>query len=355
MNKDSYRPLIYNMSNEKERALLAELRKNGSSLVVLDEMERQLKELARCRQPTITDSSEKLHDYINELLDGKAIEEYGVWVYYPWRNTLVHLLGEQEFVEVRTNRNQLKITKEEQQTLALKRVGIVGLSVGQSIALTMAMERTCGTLLLADFDELDLSNLNRLRTGVFNIAVSKVVIAAREIAEIDPFLKVEIFPEGLTKENYNRFLCPDTPIDLLVEVCDSFDVKLESRIQARKYQIPVVMDTNDRGMLDVERFDMEPGRPVFHGLAGDLTVEKLTELSPADRFGFLMKIVGAEHLSVRMKQSVPEIRRSLLSWPQLASDVVLGGAITTHVCRRILLGESVASGRYYVDMENLIG
>jgi hypothetical protein len=26
------------------------------------------------------------------------------------------------------------------------------------------------------------------------------------------------------------------------------------------------METSDRGVLDVERFDLEPDRPIFHGL-----------------------------------------------------------------------------------------
>src|SRR5690606_16099017 len=138
-----------------------------------------------------------------------------------------------------------------------------------------------------------------------NLSVPKVIIAAREIAEIDPFIQVEIFPDGLHKENYkNFFIGNDGQLDLLVEVCDSFNVKLESREQARSYQIPVVMDTNDRGMLDVERFDIEPNRPLFHGLAGNLTSEQLETLSEAERMQHLMQIVGAEHLSERMKRSV---------------------------------------------------
>ena len=56
---------------------------------------------------------------------------------------------------------------------------------------------------------------------------------------------------------------------LFIEVCDGIDIKLESRFKARELQIPVVMDTNDRGMLDVERFDLEPGRSILHGFVDD--------------------------------------------------------------------------------------
>ena len=50
-------------------------------------------------------------------------------------------LEEAEFMEVRTNRNRNKIRSDEQQELAMKSVGVVGMSVGRSVAMAMAMER----------------------------------------------------------------------------------------------------------------------------------------------------------------------------------------------------------------------
>ena len=110
-----------------------------------------------------------------------------------WAEKLVHILDEQEFAIVRTNRNKHKITSQEQQELATKKIGVMGLSVGQSVSLTLAMERGFGELRIADFDELDLSNINRIRTGIYNLKIKKTVIVAREIAEIDPYLNVVCF------------------------------------------------------------------------------------------------------------------------------------------------------------------
>ncbi len=47
--------------------------------------------------------------------------------------------------------------------LASSRVGVTGLLVGQSIA--MAMEVSFGELRIADFDTMELSNMNWIRTG----------------------------------------------------------------------------------------------------------------------------------------------------------------------------------------------
>ncbi|MCQ4207926.1 hypothetical protein M4J07_005947, partial [Streptomyces longispororuber] len=49
------------------------------------------------------------------------------------------------------------------------------------------------------------------------------------------------------------------------------------------------------------------------------------------------------------------IGHTMSSWPQLASGVMLGGALVTDAARRILLGAPVPSGRYYADLEELVG
>ncbi len=50
-----------------------------------------------------------------------------------------------------------------------------------------------------------------------------------------------------------------------------------------------------------------------------------------------------------------EIKQTISTWPQLASAVALGGALCADVCRRILLDKYHESGRYFVDIEELIG
>ncbi|CAM4041117.1 Nitroreductase family protein [Pedobacter westerhofensis] len=353
-NKLGYSPYFFRIHDAAEKQALEQLLSEGNVLFVHDEIYSQLQELVKCLSPSVRIKAEEYEARITAHLNGRSLEEYGVWVYYPWSRRLVHLLDEDEFVMVRTNRNQFKITREEQNLLKEKKIGIVGLSVGQSIALTMAMERTCGELRLADFDVAELSNLNRLRTGLHNMGTNKTIIAAREILEIDPFIKIKLFHDGLNKSNMDQFFTEDGKLDLFIEVCDGIDIKIESRYKARELNIPVVMDTNDRGMLDVERFDLEPGRPILHGLADGLDPGNIKDLSNEEKIPYILKMVGAETISTRLKASMMEVEQSINTWPQLASSVVLGGALTTDVCRRILLDQFHESGRYYVDMDELV-
>lgn len=348
-------PQILRIYREADKVLFDKLIEGNEAWFIHDEIYAQLQELIKSENPSVKLKPEDYSSLINQRLGERSIKEYGVWVYYPWSKRLVHLLDEDEFVEVRTNRNRYKITREEQKTLSRKKIGIVGLSVGQSIALTLAMERACGELRLADFDTAELSNLNRIRTGVQNLGINKTLIAAREILEIDPFIKIRIYDDGLTGENMDHFFTFDGKLDLFVEVCDGLDIKIESRYKARELQIPVVMDTNDRGMLDVERFDLEPDRDILHGLANGLDPKNVKGLTNEEKVPYVLRLIGADTISTRMKASMLEVEQSINTWPQLASSVTLGGALTTDVCRRILLDQYHESGRYYVDLEELVG
>jgi molybdopterin/thiamine biosynthesis adenylyltransferase len=266
----------------------------------------------------------------------------------------VHVLEEPLFAEIRTSRNQLKITAEEQAVLQKKKVGIVGLSVGSAIAMTMAMERSAGELVLADFDTIDLSNLNRVRGKISQIGVNKAVLMAREIAEMDPYLKITVFDEGVTEANLDAFFDQERPLDLLIDECDSLPVKIQLRLAAKQRGIPVLMETSDRGMLDVERFDLEADRPLFHGRLSDFDLLNLSDIDPVTRMGMLMALVDFDNISPRLKQSYAELGKTLNTWPQLASAVTLGGGSCADVARRVLMQEDVQSGRYYVDMQQIL-
>lgn len=347
-------PEILRLANSAHREKYMSYKSSGFGVRIFDSIHAQLTELVKTRNPEKSFDAVTLADLLQTQLDGQSIEEYGVWVFYPWTNRLVHILDEEEFVFLRTNRNCYKITPEEQKILSLKKIGIIGLSVGQSVALTLAMERGFGELRLADFDTLDLSNLNRIRAGLHQIGIPKTTLCAREIAELDPFLKVKVFNEGIDENNIDSFFTDGGMLDLLIEECDGLDIKILSRHKAKHFRVPVLMDTSDRGMLDIERFDLEPQRAILHGLVGDIDPARLKGLSMDDKVEFLLPMVGLQTLSERAKASMIEVRNSISSWPQLASAVVMGGGATAEMSRKILLGQCKVSGRFYVDLDEII-
>ncbi|MQY15487.1 hypothetical protein SRB5_56690 [Streptomyces sp. RB5] len=351
---DTYQPLLFDASHPLDDATLCALTASPEVREVHDTIDQQLDELVRCRHPGVRFDRRTLAEATARARGGLPLRAYGTWAFYPWSGRLVHVLPRDEFRLVRTDRNRGKINRAEQESLLARRIGVVGLSVGSSAALTCAMEGTAGSFRLADFDRLGLSNLNRLRAGVHDLGTEKTVLCARAMYEIDPYLDIEIHRAGLTESTVDDFFGRGAGLDLVVEECDQPWAKIAVREHARRRRIPVLMDTNDRGLLDVERFDLEPDRPLCHGRIGAITADEVRELDDAALVSLLLDIVDTSRLSPAMTSALGRIGRTLSSWPQLASGVMLGGALVTDTARRILLGHPVPSGRYYTDLDELI-
>ncbi|MDS1114693.1 Rv1355c family protein [Gordonia westfalica] len=296
----------------------------------------------------LTDQTTRALDEILPPVDPALRAEKPRFAYYSWRRSLIKIPGPGSFRRLRLDRNRHKLTAADLDTAANLRIGIVGLSVGHAIALTLALEGLAGELRLADFDDLELTNMNRIPATLLDISANKAVVASRRISEIDPYLKTTVFTEGITTENIDEFL---DGLDLVVEECDSFDVKVLVRHRCRELGIPVLMETSDGGTLDVERFDLEPGRPLFHGLAGDLRIEDLVGLDRAHLTPLAVKVLEPARVTASMAASAIELGHTVTAWPQLAGDVLLGGATVAAAVRRLVQGRPLPSGRVRFDRD----
>ncbi|WP_195268360.1 sulfur carrier protein ThiS adenylyltransferase ThiF [Eubacterium sp. 1001713B170207_170306_E7] len=97
------------------------------------------------------------------------------------------------------------------------RVAVAGLGgLGSSIALSLARTGV-GTLHLVDFDVVEPSNLNRQQYRISHLGMPKAEALKQEIAEINPFVRVEAETLRVTEENAPALFKED-PI-----VCEAFD------------------------------------------------------------------------------------------------------------------------------------
>jgi molybdopterin/thiamine biosynthesis adenylyltransferase/nitroreductase len=322
--------LILDAEDPADNAVLEQLRANPA-IEFVDHREAQLAELrGLLPRPGA------------ELLDERCR-----WAYYPWRRAVVAVLGPRGFRAVRLDRNRNVVTADEQARLSALRIGVVGLSAGHVIAHALAAQGLCGELRLADFDQLELTNLNRVPATVFDIGVNKAEAAARRIAELDPYLPVRIQDSGLTLDTIDEFL---DGLSVVVDECDSLDMKAILRERARARGIPVLMATSDRGLVDVERFDLDPQRPILHGLLGGMDPASLARMTSAEKVPLMLRILDGQQLSPRGAASLLEIDRTLSTWPQVFGDVAAGAPVIAESVRRIGLGEHLPSGRVRIDV-----
>jgi hypothetical protein len=317
-------------------------------ITLVDAIDRQLADLAVVRHPA-SDAAVARRRFVDRLLaQSGGAAHYGTWVFFPWESKVVHVLAREDFFDVVTSRNQDKITREEQRLLRSKRVGVVGLSVGAEIAMAVAQEHLCGCIVLADFDCLDLSNLNRLGAGIDELGENKAHLTARRIARIDPYLEVVVYDEGISFENANRFL---EGLDLLIEECDGLEMKYLLRGLARERRLNLVYAADELGMLSIEPYAHAPELRPFHGRLDGPPPPR--EAFPSQR-AFLRSLTewlgGWDRISERSRRSVERVGDTLCGYPQLASEPRLAAGEVGHVARRLLLGERLGPCLAYLDL-----
>ena len=280
----------------------------------------------------------------------------GDWIYFPWSGVLLHAVSEHEFLSLRTSRNRIMVTSEEQTILYDVVVVIAGLSIGSNIALSLALSGIARTLILCDFDALDTTNYNRVLAPIWNHGVHKAENVAERLYELNPYLDIHLVREGITTSSLEEVFATHQP-HVIFDEMDDFEMKVRVRETARKFQVPVLMVTNlgDSLLFDVERYDESPPEP-FNGLAGDAPQRILAgQLSRADGNRYAAQIVGIDNVPTRGLESLPEIGHTLGGRPQLGATVMTGSGIAAYLVRRLALGMPLPSGRARVALPSALG
>lgn len=336
---------------------------------VTDTYKQQLEELFYLRNPSITENMEeakilKINFFKQHKKKVKNFEYCGAWVYYPWTKRLVHFLEEDIYQEIRTARNKLLLTEKEQEKFRRYVVGICGLSIGNSVALSLAYNGGCETMKLADPDIFSASNLNRVRIPAYYIGVKKVYVAAQQIYEINPFAKLILYKDGINSRNLKDFFRGVPRLNAIIDEMDNLKMKIIIRMIAKSEKLPVAMttDNGDNAIIDVDRFDLKSQPSPFDNLPNldletiikTLRVDKPPSLLPEARVSLSSDVVGVDNIAPRMQQSLMEVGKTLVSWPQLSTAAFLGGAALAYVIKKLALDESVKNGKTHISLDALL-
>ena len=294
-----------------------------------------------------------------DVSDDRTLEHRTRYIYYPWRASLVRLPDGDIYYRLKTARNRHLLTGREQQLWGSAVIAVAGLSVGSS-ALTAAALTGARRFRIADSDELAPTNLNRIVGSVTDLGVSKVELARRRILEGDPYSQIATFPDGYRPDLAEAFLGSAFPgpteelaTSVVIEEIDDVAMKIDMRRRARAAGVPVLSatDMGEDVVLDVERYDLEPDYPIFHGRGEGFSAGDAVD--PAQRLRMALAIVGDE-VTPRMAFSASQLGRSVTSWPQLGSTAAMAGALVATAARNIVCGRPVRSGRYRFGIEEIL-
>lgn len=312
------------------------------------------------------------YDDALEAADGPALP-YGVYAWYPRKRELVRFCPEFWHRIVATASTSMLFAdpacalswREIREKLESATIGIAGASVGNNIAHAIAMDIRPRTLRLADKSRYKMENINRVRLSYAdlvetdalrkdateNLLRNKSEVTAEQIAAIDPFMRIETFPEGLSEENIGRFFggAGVPALDLVIEEVDDPRIKLYVREEARRRGIPVLMvsDLGSSAQLDVHRYDLDPTLGLSHS-ASDSDLRAAMESvydHPGDRekfFAFVDLLIGSEYREGQLGKIIDqktEIPTSTII-PQMGSTAMVAAGIMSEAAANIRLGHS---------------
>ncbi len=352
--QDAPLPIIVRGNDSKQ---LENILMNNHIDEVIDTYEKSLFELFLIRNPYLRRASE-FKKRLEFKKFKKNIRVLDNWVYYPWLNRVVRVFERNTFHELRTARNRNLINITEQEKFRRFVVGIVGLSVGNSIALTLSYSGGAETMRLADSDNLEITNLNRIRASIGDIGLNKTYVTAKQVYEINPYANLSLYPDGLHDRNIEEFVAGPPKLDVLVDAVDNLRVKVMLRSLARKHKIPVIMgtDNGENIILDIERYDKDKNLAYFHDRLTETEVEEILKkpLSFPRMVELISKIVDLTLVPKRMTQSLALVGSRLYSWPQLGTAAFLCGVAVTYAIRKLSIGQELPTRRVLISLDKLI-
>jgi hypothetical protein len=133
--------------------------------------------------------------------------------------------------DVAFSRNIGWVTEAEQARLKDCRVAVGGLGgVGGNHAITLA-RLGIGRFTITDLDTFDWPNLNR-QAGAYasTMGQAKLDTMARNLADINPDVKLHLMPNGINADNIDEFL---TGADLYMDSLDIFSLAIRRKVFAR--------------------------------------------------------------------------------------------------------------------------
>lgn len=294
---------------------------------------------------------------ISDLTNEYKQNNLGNVVIYPWRKSVLRILPEDDFFTLLTSRNKYLINKSEQECFQKTTLAVAGLSVGSNIVLAIVMQGGCKNIKIADSDELSTSNMNRIITDLHCIGENKAKSLAKRLYDINPYVNIEVFSNGINTNNITEFA---DGANIIFDEIDSLYLKLDFRFITKEKKIPLVMitDNGDNVMVDIERYDLDPNLLPFHGLLSQEDISALQksrgQLSPKERVALSLKIVQPQNAVKRMQDSLLEVGKTLKTWPQLATASFLAGSVGSSIVKKIANNDPLNSGRLHISVDSAL-
>jgi len=178
--------------------------------------------------------------------------------------------------------------QERLQRSAVLVVGLGGLGCPAALYLAAA---GVGRLLLADGDEVELSNLQRqIAHSGSDIGTNKASSAAATIAALNPEVELEVIPRMLREDAMAELLAK---VDLVVDATDNYPARFALNRACIAAGVPLVSAAAVRSEGQVAVFDPVRGGPCYRCLYQESAADTALSCSESGVLAPLVGVIGS--------------------------------------------------------------
>lgn len=163
------------------------------------------------------------------------------------------------------SRTELLIGSAGRERLKRSKVVVYGVGGVGSYAVEALARAGIGHLVLVDYDEVSVTNINRQLVALHStIGRKKVDVLKERILDINPQAEVILYPDFIGRDNVGQLVPTDS--DYLVDAVDNVTAKLALIERARELDIPIIsamgagnrLDPTKLTLGDISETDTDP-------------------------------------------------------------------------------------------------
>lgn len=239
-----------------------------------------------------------------------------------------------EFGAAVLSRNDGLLTAREQAAVRAATIVVAGCgSVGGAVVEPL-VRLGATRLRLADPDVYEVTNLNRQACFVDDVGRPKAEVLGDRARAINPWVDVEVYPDGLTEENLDQALDGSSIVFDGIDPEQSAWVKYLLHQRAAMLRIPVIAGADFGGKPTLYVFDYRrDDRPLY----GKATAEAHKDGHLRDALRWL----GYVHFPRDFLPVMRDRLRTGEAWPQIAYCVYGMGALGSRLIIDLLMGRRV--------------
>lgn len=196
-------------------------------------------------------------------------------------------------------RLELLIGDEKIKKINNTKVLILGLGGVGSYALEAIIRSGVGSVVIVDYDKVDITNLNRqLMTNHNNIGLLKTEVWKDRIKSINPNCNVEMLNTKLNKDDVINLFKYD--VNYIIDACDTLDVKKELIVQCHKNKVKLISSMGTGNKFDPTKLKIMDIRKTSY----DPIAKKIRKFIVDNKINYKVNVVSSDEMPLKVSNPI---------------------------------------------------